>query len=350
MRLAIVSAALLAAVIPVAARAATCTVTAAKVLVKDSGFERPLPEMIGYAIPVVIDETAGSFQADFTGLPVGTFSISGVSNSLEVKAAGPVTGTIDGGGNVSLPPTQVDFTTALLPLDVLSTMEPLSTGIAAVTKSGNDYTTEGAPLDFSTGSLRLEGQGIVTNAPVVGTSTSGFSVTCTLAPIPSAASLPKAPTVTAHGVGKPGKSSDPAAVAGDTVTIKAKIKNGAKPLDPTADVFVRVGVDGTDVFLVRVVAGTLENKGKKYSVSDDDGSKVHLVIGRKEVGNVRADLSGSLMLAQGKKSLAVTLKQTGSDLAPLASATTATLTVGVGPTSLSDQATVKASTKKTVLK
>ena len=118
MRLAIVSAALLAAVVPVAARAATCTVTAAKVLVKDSGFERPMPEMVGYAIPVVIDETTGSFQADFTDLPVGTFSISGVSNSLEVKANGPVTGTIDSAGNVSLPPMQVDFTTALLPLDV----------------------------------------------------------------------------------------------------------------------------------------------------------------------------------------------------------------------------------------
>src|SRR5204863_297229 len=124
-------------VVPVAARAATCTVTAAKVTVKDTGFERPLPEMVGYPIPVVIDEAAGSFQADFTNLPVGTFSISGVSNSLEVKAPGPVTGTIDAAGNVSLPAMQFDFTTALLPLDVLSTLEPLSTGIAAVTKSGN---------------------------------------------------------------------------------------------------------------------------------------------------------------------------------------------------------------------
>jgi hypothetical protein len=235
----------------------------------------------------------------------------------------------------------------------LSTTEPLTTGLAAVTKSGNDYTTEGAPLDFATGSLRLEGQGVVTNAPVVGTSTSGFSVTCTLAPIPASANLPKAATVTAHGTGKPGKSSDPAVVVGDTLTLKAKIKNGAAPLDATGDIFVRVGLAGTDVFLVRVVGGSLQAKGKKLSVSDEDGSKLHLVTGRKMVGNVRADLAGSLVLVQGKKSSTLTLKQTGSDLSPLASAapgSSVTITVGIGAASPSDGARVKSTAKKIVLK
>jgi hypothetical protein len=347
MRIAFVSAALVAAAWTGIALADTCTVTQASVLVKDSGFERPLPEMLGYAIPVAVDAGTGTIQFDFSAMPDGTFSISGVANAIRVQNAGLVTGSIDAGGNVALPPAQIDFTTALLPGVVLSANELLTTGIASVTLAGNDYATIGVPLDFTTGVLHLEGQGLVMNAPVVGTSTSGFTLTCTLAPIPPKSALPAAPSATAHAVGKPGKPST-GTVVGDTLTVKAKLKNGATPFDPTKDAFVRIAVGDTEVMVVRVPAGMLTPKGKKFSASDTDGSVVHLVTGHK----TDAPVAGSLVIAQSKKGMALTLKQSGVDATPLTTATSgasATATITMGQTA-SDGMTVKPGAKKTVLK
>jgi hypothetical protein len=293
-------------------------------------------------------EASGTFSADFAGLPVGAFQISGVENTIAVE---PVTaaGTIDGAGNVALPPVLVHFTTALAPGLDLAAMEPLNTGLAAVTLSGRDYATEGAALDFATGALRLEGQGIVTNAPVVGSATSGISIACTLAPVPAADALPAAPSLSARGAGKAGK---PVAgeVVGDTLTLKAKLKNGAVPLDPTQDVFVRLGASGADVVLLRAPAGTLVRKGKKLSASDADGSTLHVITGRKQEGNALAPVSGTLVLKESKKGFTVSLKETGVDLSALAAAASATVTVGIGPIGASDQVTVKAGAKKTTLK
>lgn len=257
-------------------------------------------------------------------------------------------GGIDASGNVYLAPTPVDFTTALLPGVVLSADEPLTTAIAAVSLSGNDYSTEGAPLDFTTGAMRLEGQGIVTNAPVVGEATSGASIACTLAPIPAQAQLPKGPSVVAHGSTKPGQASDATAVVGDSLAIKAKLKNGGVALDPTQDVFVRLAFGGTDVVLIRVPAGVLTG-GKKLKASDTDGKTLRVLTGRKQVGAVRADVAGEMVVVKSKKGLALTLKESGLDLAALA-AGEATVTIGVGPLGASDTVTVKPGAKKTVLK
>jgi hypothetical protein len=246
----------------------------------------------------------------------------------------------------------VNFTTDLLPGTILGAMEPLSTGLASVTLSGTDYATNGVPLDFATGALRLEGQGLITNAPVVGVSTSGFALSCTLAPVPAQAQLPAGPSLVAHGTSKPGKPVE-GKVVGDTLTLKGKIKNGATPFDPTKDVFVRLGLGDTDLLVVRVPAGSLVAKGKKLSASDTDGSVVHLVSGRKQDGPTSADLSSSLTLVQSKKGLALMLKQTGADLSALATApagTTATVRVGIGTGAASDETTVKAGAKKSVLK
>ena len=329
-------------------RAATCTVTAARVLVKDGGFERPLPSMVGHAIPVAVTESSGAFHMDFAGLPAGEFQISGVENTISIE---PViaAGTLDAAGNVALPPVLVHFTTALSPGVDLAAMEPLNTGLAAVTLSGRDYATEGAALDFATGSLRLEGQGIVTNAPVVGSATSGISITCTLAPIPAADALPVAPSLRARGVAKAGKPVT-GEVVGDALTLKGKVGNGANPLDPTQDVFVRVGVDGADVALLRAPAGVLVRKGKKLTAIDDGGSTLHVITGRKQEGNTLADVSGTLLLKESKKGYVVTLKHTGLDLAALSAAASATVTIGIGAVGASDQVTIKASTKKTTLK
>jgi hypothetical protein len=320
-----------------------------KVLVKDGGFERALPSVQGFAIPVEVGETDGTFQMDFTNMPTGDFNISGVDNSIKL-AATTVTGTIDAGGNVALPPMLVRFTTDLLPGVFLDAMEPITTGLAAVTLAGRDYATEGAALDFSTGSIRLEGQGIVTNAPVVGSSTSGVSLACTLAPVPVPDQLQTAPSLKAHATSKPGKPQTEGAVAGDVVTFKGKIKSGDAMFDPTQDVFVRIGSPGADLLLVRVPAGGLTQSGKKFSATDDGGATIHVVTGRKQVGNDVADVSGSLVIVKGKKTLGVTLKHTGADMSSAASTSSVLLSVGVGSTTVSDTATVKSGAKKTVFR
>ena len=330
------------------AGAATCTVTEMRVLVKDGNFERPLPTTVGHAIPTTVNEADGTFQMDFTGFPRGTFDISGVDNAILMPAV-TATGTIDAGGNVALPPVLISFTTALLPGVSLDAMEPLNTGLAAIDLSGKDYVTEGAALDFATGKLRLEGQGVVLNAPVVGTATSGVAISCTLAPVPSADALPTAPSLKARGTSKPGKPVE-GTVVGDTVTVKGKITKGEGNFDPTQDIFVRIGMPGANLLLLRVETGTLTQKGKKFSVTDEDGSAIHVVEGRKQEGNAVAALSGSLVIVEGKKSFNVTLKHTGGDLSSLATASSTGITVGIGPTSVSDPVTVKAGTKKTVLK
>ncbi len=349
MRFALVGAAVIAAAWSATA-AATCTVSAAQVLVKDSGFARPLPEMVGYQLPVDVDASTGAFHADFTAMPIGTFSISGVANALDLTAVGAVTGSIDASGNVSLPPVPVTFTTDLLPGQPLTAMEFLTTGIEAVTLAGTDYATIGIPLDFTSGVVHLEGQGLVHNAPVVGTSTSGFTMTCTLSPIPSQSSLPKAPTLAAHGTGKPGKAAAAGTVVGDSLVVKAKLKNGKTPLDPTQDVFIRIANGDTELVLLRSVAGTLTQKGKKLSGSDTDGSIIHVVTGRKSDGTNHAPVAGSFVIVQSKKGLTITAKESGVDLSQLATATSATVTVSVGGQTASDTATVKASPKKLVLK
>lgn len=349
MRFLLVGAAVVAATWSATAAASTCMVSAAQVLVKDSGFVRPLPEMVGFPLPVEVDASTGAFHVDFSLMPIGTFDISGVANALDVTAVGAVTGSIDASGNVSLPPIPITFTTDLLPGQPLTAMEFLTTGIEAVTLAGTDYATIGIPLDFTSGVLHIEGQGLVHNAPVVGTSTSGFTLTCTLSPIPAQSSLPAAPTLAAHGTGKPGKAAA-GTLVGDSLVVKAKMKNGKTPLDPTQDVFVRIANGDTELVLLRAVAGTLTQKGKKLSGSDTDGSVIHVVTGRKSDGTNHAPVAGSLVIAQSKKGLTLTAKESGVDLSQLATATNVTVTISLGPQTAADTATVKASAKKVVLK
>jgi len=329
--------------------AATCTVTAMRLLVSSSGFNVPLGgPVIGHAIPVEVSEGAGTFQMDFSGMPGAGFEISGVANTISFDP-GAVSGTIDAAGNVSLPPMPVHFTTDLAPGADLGSQELLTTTLAAVTLSGQDYATEGTALDFSTGAIQLTGQGVVNNAPVVGTSTTGVAITCTLAPIPAQDQLPKASTTVARGVGKPGKPVS-GQVVGDSLTLKAKIKTGGVPIDPTKDVFVRIRVASDDVLLIRVPAGGLAQKGKKFSASDTDESAIHIITGRKKDGDTLADVTSSLKVVTGKKSVALLLKESGLDLSPLANGAAATATIAIGGVQASDDVTVKASTKKIVLK
>src|SRR6185503_703389 len=103
---------------------------------------------------------------------------------------------------------------------------------------------------------------------------------CTLAPIPSQDALPSANVMTARGTVKLA-GADAGGVAGDTLTLKATVKPGDTPFDPTQDVFVRVTLADTNLLLLRAPAGALTGSGKKLSASDDGGSTLHLIAGRK---------------------------------------------------------------------
>jgi hypothetical protein len=343
------------------ARAATCTVSDGQVLVKEQGLAGNLVAMVGFAIPVEITESTGAFRMDFTSLPQLSFSISGVNSTLTALGGAPgvggmVEGTIDGSGNVTFPAVDVHFTTDVAPGVDLGATEPVTTGIASVALGGKDYVTEGSALDFATGALRLEGQAIIHNAPVVGETTSGVSLSCTLAPIPSQSALPKGPTLAKmHGAGKPAKPSTGTDPVGDSVTFAGKLTAGAATLDPsTVDVFVRLTLpSGDNWLLVRAPAGVLARKGNKFSATDTDGSVLHVVDGVKRAGSKAAPVSGTLTLKKSKKGFAVTLKQTGIDLSVLSASpavTSATMTVGIGPFAASDDVAVKVGTKKTTFK
>jgi hypothetical protein len=329
---------------------ATCTVTDASVPVASQDLVGKPENLVGVAIPVELDETSGTFAMDFSAVPDAPFTLIGTDSTLRLAETGKVTGSIDRAGNVVVPAVQVNFTTVVTPIPI-SAPVVLTTGLAAVTLQARDFPTEGSPLDFTTGTLRVAGQAVLLDAPIVGQVTTGLSLACTLAPIPSRDALPAGPSLTARGTSKSGTTTG--AVTGDTLTLKAKIKNGKTPLDPSQDLLVRVGLADTDLLLLWAPAGTLAKKGKKLSASDTDGSTLHLLRGRKQDGDASATVSGSLVLVQSKKGLALTLKESGVDSSALASApagTTATVTVGIGSLAASDDVTVKAGAKKTVLK
>jgi hypothetical protein len=333
-----------------AARAATCTITASLVPVRSQGLSGVPSSLVGVALPVTIDEAAGTFTVDFSGVAPAEFSLSGVSSNLELHKAGVVAGTIDGTGNVVLPNMFVGFTTEFTP-EPLGAPATLTSGLQAVSLAGVDYPTEGKALDFVTGTLKLAGQGIITNAPVIAQVTTGFEVACTLAPVPSQDALPKGNTLVAHGTVKPGTSDD-GSVVGDTLSLKATVKLGATPLDPTQDVLVQVALAGESVLLIRAPAGALTG-GKKLVANDDGGSTLHVVTGRKSVSNRNAPVSGTLSVAVSKKKLVLKLTHTGGDLSALtgaASGTKATIAIGMGPITASDEVTIKPGKKKTALK
>jgi len=348
MRFAIIAA--IVAGTSLAAHAATCTITAAAVPVASQTLIGVPGSLVGVQLPVTIDEAAGTFVVDFTGIAPAEFSLSGVSSDLVLARSGVVSGTIDAAGNVVLPNMFVGFTTEFTP-EPLGAPATLTSGLQAVSLTGVDYPTEGKALDFVTGTLKLAGQGIITNAPVVGQVTTGLEAACTLSPIPSQDALPKGNTLKANGAIKPG-TSDGSDVVGDTLTLKATVKLGATPLDPTQDVLVQVAVAGETALLLRVPAGALAG-GKKLVASDDGGSTIHVVTGRRSVSNRNAPVSGTLSVAVSKKKLTLKLTHTGGDLSALTGATSgtqATVAIGVGPITVRDDVTIKPGKKKTALK
>jgi hypothetical protein len=341
------------------AHAATCTVTDARVLVRNFDLEGVLP-ITGTVIPVEIAESSGNFRMDFTDFPNSHFEIVGVDSEFDLPPKG-FDGSIDASGNVTIPDVPIGFlTNATAPPTAVSTVAALTTGMSVVSVSGHDYVAAGATLDFQTGTLRLAGHGVVTDAPLAGMPvTTGLSITCTLAPIPTQTNLPPGPTLRkAAGRGKFAKPAKDGSLVGDRLTLKTTFESPT-PLDLTAlDLFVRIpgeietpptGNPVDHTVLLRVPPGGFQRKGKKLVASDDDGSVVRLVSGRKRSATESAPMKGSVVVKETKSGLAIKLTQTGADLSGVLTGASEVQVV-VGELSASDATAVSESKKGIVIK
>jgi hypothetical protein len=339
--------------------AAVCTVTDARVLVRNFDLEGQLP-IAGFAIPVEIAESSGSFRMDFTDFPLTHFSIVGVDSTFDLPPQG-FDGSLDASGNVTIPDVPLGFVTnATNPPTAVGTVAALTTGISAVSVSGRDYVAAGATLDFQTGTLRLAGHGIVLDAPLAGMPvTTGLSLTCTLDPLPTQTNLPPGPTLgKSSGRGKFRKPAKDGSLVGDRLTLATTFESDT-PLDLTAlDLFVRIpgeietpptGDPVDHTVLVRVPAGSFQRKGKKLVASDEDGSVVRLVSGRKRTSDESAPVSGTVVAKETKHGLAIKLTQSGADLSGVLTGASQVLVV-VGQLSATDDTTVSESKKGIAIK
>jgi hypothetical protein len=302
---------------------ADCTVTRMAVTVGSTGLAGTLSFATPPVFPVTIDAAAGTVAFDLSPFPATMFAIVGVDNLLAFPPA-TVNGTLDAAGNMTLHAIPMQFTTFFggTPTD-LSVSPDITTGVAAVTVSGADVATAGRPLDFTTGAVRLRGEGTIGNAPGAGAALSaGLDLECTLAPPPDATSLPAGPSLArAHGSVR--AAAD--ATLGDTLALQATWRHGASVVDAaSADLFVRVHDGDTTLVLLRVPAGALGARGKKLVASDEDGTVIHVVRGRKP----NAPVGGTLTLRRARKGYKLSLMEHGLDFASLGAAASVQLDIG----------------------
>ncbi len=340
----------------------------------DSRPKFPIAGVSGLALPVEIDAQAGTIAFDRTRFETGTFSISGVSNTLTLfgsvtgkigtdevdttlSVPAVIRGTIDAGGNVTLPDFEAVFQTAIAPDAIVPIAPTLSTGLGETVLNGV-VQTEGVPLDFSTGLLTLEGHVTATKVPVVTTVVTGMRFTCQLNPIPAQSDLPKAPQLTkVAGVARVAASLADGD-KGDTLVLKAKLAAGKTPLpvDGTADVFVQIATPERHLALLLVRAGEFRVKGSRISAQRDDtcvkkkgaetgtcrlprdlGCKdasdcgkfdkidLDVVLGRKGDATAKSVLGGTIALT---KRGALSVKAQGLDLSALQGTVTVSVQVG----------------------
>jgi hypothetical protein len=316
----------------------TCTVTSMASLVRSLNFEFPIPPPANFQFPISVDAETGVFTLDRTGWPAEYgFTTFGTVQGFLTLPQDVVTGTIDAAGNVVLPNFSMTFDTDFCaggcPFDATFT---IATGLGATVFGAAVYVVDGVPLDFQTGAMTLEGHAAAPDAPGGG-STTGLKISCVVAPIPTG--LPKGPTLASH-VGKikigpalPASAPPPGGtVAGDELTLRAKVKAGRAVLDANADLWIQL-VDGSghQAALLLVAKSALQAKGKTLVATDTDGSVIQVLGGRKKNAQVSATLGGKLVIHPSKKALTLSLHEVGLDLGSLASGT---LVVQVG-----DQAT-----------
>lgn len=323
------------------AAAIVCTASDVRVLVRNFELEAPLPDLTGYAFPIEIVGASGSVRVDLSGVPDTTFDL-GFESVLHLTDA--YFGTIDAAGNVVIPDVDVRFTVVPIGNVLVETTAVLTTGIGAQSVSGVPFVTEGSPLDFTTGVLRLAGQGLIPVSPIGSVPVlSGLSITCQLDQIPSPADLPAGPTLSrVVGKGRYGKSKNPDELPGDTLTIKAVLRPGAvSPVLPDTEILVRVTAPGQtgNWMLTQVPAGILKPKGKKLRPDDAVDSAPWLIQGNKRAGAAAAAVRAAMTIVPRKKTLSVQLTQAGLDLCQLPAGTV--LTVQIGSVSASAPITVR---------
>ena len=334
------------------ATSGTCTITdiASHILGGGPGVLDlpPVSKAAGLPLPVEFDEASGTFSltrdvwANTFG-PTGAEAPTGFgpgSDYFLIMTPGTVKGTIDSGGNITLPGFAFTFSTDVCepPKNTYGLNTDLDSGLQILTLGPSPVEVQGKALDFSTGSVELFGADVIPAPCLTSPLVSGINLTCTLSPIPDQSKLPAAPKVTRlAGVGKLGKplpATQPSKPdKGDVLTLKEVLAPGAAKLDFTARVVIRV-VDntGTDLVFVEVPAGKLVHKGKAYVVNDPNGSVLTVLIGQKSNGPVSSTTGGTVRFTQAKKSVKLAAVLQGLDLTGVNG--TAQTTIAVGPYTL----------------
>jgi len=334
----------------------TCTITKL-VSINDLDLPFAVPIAEGLAMPVEFDEASGTFamkrDAWSAQFPSGAAFLVGFGSvqGFIVMSAGEVPGTIDAGGNVTLPHFAMAFATDFCPPrspDYPMTPDVM-TGTQFRTNIGRVFRLHGDPLDFATGGVRLVGEDVIPGACGAPSGIlSGVDLTCTLAPIPDRTKLPPAPRLSRTGgktrIGDPLPAAPPNKPdKGDILAVKTQLADWKAPIDFVGqDVYVRLaGADEADVVLLRVPAGKFQAKGKKFVVRDVDGTAIEVAIGHKKSAAVSAAFGGTITVVSGKKGATVKLSIVGLDLGGLSGP--ATLTLAVGPRSATDDVIVQGS-------
>jgi hypothetical protein len=261
-------------------------------------------------------------------------TIGGVTAWLAMDP-GTVTGTIDGGGNITLPNFAFYFRSGFAP-EVRQDLAPtLSTGLGSVERTGSSAVIVGEPLDFTTGQFTVNGLSLLQAAPgAPGALASGIGIRCTLSPIPSQSALPAASALAK--VGGKAKLSEPLTEdggEGDSLALKLKLAPGATPFDLEGGhpVIVSMRPNGAeeDVLLLIIAADSFVPKGKKRKFEHSDDTPMMVLVGRKTADpDLSAALGGKLTLKAGKKATTLAGKLEGFDLAALTGSVEVTVAVG----------------------
>jgi hypothetical protein len=282
----------------------------------------------GLALAFEIDDGAGTVVLARDGLPSLPFEVNGVPGVLEL-AQGAVTGTIDAGGHTALPAFAWSLT---VPGGDLPHEYPLAstlfTGVQAHVLRGVEVVSEGASLDFATRVLTLRGGDVVETAPgVVGPTLYELGLTCRLDRVPQRALLPPSPRLeTVRGMVTRTRH-------GDVLGLRARLVPGRQPLDFAGDdLFVRLAAaDGVARTLVLVRGGSLRDvrdRGRRYTVRDDDGTTIEILVGGRPAGRPTPRLGGAIAIRTTPFGADVRLRVRGLDLGVPAGSVAVTISVG----------------------
>lgn len=317
--------------VPALATAATCTIEPAGLTLASHGTTEGVtfvPAGDGLALAFEMDAAAGTLAVARDGLPSLPFDLGGVAGVLEL-GQGAVTGTIDAGGHVALPAFGWSLT---VPGGDLPHEYPLAstlfTGVQAHVLRGVEVVSEGASLDFATRVLTLRGGDVVETTPgAVGPTLYDLGLTCRLDRVPQRALLPPSPRLESV------RGMVTRTRRGDILALRARLVPGRPSLDFAGDdLFVRlVAPDGVTRTLVLVRGGSLRDvrdRGRRYTVRDDDGTTLEVLVGGKPIGRPAPRMGGAITIRSTPLGADVRLRVRGLDLGVPAGPVVVTISVG----------------------